>query len=70
MYVSVKDIFNYKTIQKLLDNVFNNGLNSNKVTIRTEQGNLSGEVELLPIQQWFFDSNFTTASHWNQSFYG
>jgi amino acid adenylation domain-containing protein/non-ribosomal peptide synthase protein (TIGR01720 family) len=32
-----------------------------------DQGLVSGEVLLTPIQQWFFDQNFADAHHFNQS---
>ena len=38
------------------------------LSFRTEQGILTGEVLLLPIQEWFFDRNFVVPNHWNQSF--
>jgi amino acid adenylation domain-containing protein/non-ribosomal peptide synthase protein (TIGR01720 family) len=67
--VSVKDIFSYKTIAKLYDQVLSKQLASkHTLTLQTEQGRLIGEVELLPIQAWFFENNFAKASHWNQSF--
>jgi len=65
--LSIKDIFNYKTIEKLYDNVLSKNL-TDKVQIKSEQGILSGEVGLLPIQTWFFENDFVKASHWNQSF--
>ena len=37
-------------------------------TILTEQGILSGEVPLLPIQEWFFENDLAEPHHWNQSF--
>ena len=67
--VSVKDIFSYKSIERLYDNVLSKKRDSStKLTLKTEQGTLSGEVPLLPIQEWFFQSNFEVVSHWNQSF--
>ncbi|WP_246028063.1 condensation domain-containing protein, partial [Paenibacillus xylaniclasticus] len=32
-----------------------------------DQQPVEGEVELTPIQQWFFAQNFTDQHHWNQS---
>jgi non-ribosomal peptide synthase protein (TIGR01720 family) len=65
--VSVKEIFQYKTILRLFDNVLNNKQDSN-LTIKTEQELLTGELPLLPIQEWFFINNFKVANHWNQAF--
>ena len=66
--VSVKDIFSYKSIEKLYDGVLSKEQGSNALALRTEQGVLEGEVPLLPIQEWFFESDFVIANHWNQSF--
>ncbi|MDD9337855.1 MAG: amino acid adenylation domain-containing protein [Rickettsiaceae bacterium] len=66
--VTVKDIFGYKTIERLYDNVLSKGQGSTQGDLRSEQGILSGEVPLLPVQQWFFKHNFITPNHWNQSF--
>ena len=31
------------------------------------QETVEGEVELTPVQRWFFEASFTEAHHWNQS---
>ena len=68
-YITIKDIFSYKTIAKLYDNIIKPKLNkTEKVNILSEQGILIGDVPLLPIQKWFFGSNFEVAHHWNQAF--
>ena len=67
--LTVKNIFTYKTIEKLYDNLFNKAHeDSAKFNIKTEQGILGEEVPLLPIQKYFFRNNFTVSNHWNQSF--
>ncbi|WP_028595418.1 non-ribosomal peptide synthetase [Paenibacillus assamensis] len=38
-----------------------------KVVKRAEQGPVTGEVPLTPIQRWFFEQQFTDAHHFNQS---
>jgi non-ribosomal peptide synthase protein (TIGR01720 family) len=35
--------------------------------LRTEQGEVSGEQRLTPIQHWFFSQPLTEPHHWNQS---
>jgi non-ribosomal peptide synthase protein (TIGR01720 family) len=37
------------------------------VAVVAEQGIVHGAVELTPIQNWFFDSEFESPHHWNQS---
>ncbi len=32
-----------------------------------DQGLVSGEVALTPIQRWFFEQRFASSSHWNQA---
>jgi non-ribosomal peptide synthase protein (TIGR01720 family) len=64
--ISIKDIFNYKTIEKIYDQSVSQ-FNQVKSVLKTEQGLLTGEFELLPIQQWFLSKNFKYPNHWNQS---
>ncbi|KAB2835966.1 MAG: AMP-binding protein, partial [Caedimonadaceae bacterium] len=67
--VSVKDIFTYRSVERLYDNVLSKQLHDQvDQEITTEQGLLSGSVALLPIQAWFFEREFAEAHHWNQSF--
>ncbi|NDB86865.1 MAG: gramicidin biosynthesis protein, partial [Alphaproteobacteria bacterium] len=69
LQLSIKDIFNYKNIERLYDNVLSKELTSDSfVEVKTEQGILSGEVDLLPIQEWFFGNRLSANHHWNQSF--
>jgi amino acid adenylation domain-containing protein/non-ribosomal peptide synthase protein (TIGR01720 family) len=66
--IKIKDIFDYKTIEKLYDNALSKvSVNSALDTI-SEQGLLRGALDLLPIQTWFFKNNFAKMHHWNQSF--
>jgi amino acid adenylation domain-containing protein/non-ribosomal peptide synthase protein (TIGR01720 family) len=68
--ISIKDIFKYKTIELLYDNVILNQLNDlDKKDIKSEQGILKGEFDLLPIQKWFlYSNNFQYKNYFNQSF--
>ena len=69
---SIKDIFKYRTVRSLYAKILTQQNNDVKLSIRKEQGLLSGEVKLLPIQKWFFqlveNSTLRTYNHWNQSF--
>ena len=68
-YITIKDIFSYKTIAKLYDNIIKTRVDSKEeISIVSEQGILTGTVLLLPIQKWFFESNFEVAHRWNQAF--
>lgn len=58
--VEVRDILTNPTIEELCSYV--------TVSFRkAEQGVIQGEVNLTPIQSWFFDMNFTEMHHWNQA---
>ncbi|WP_162034266.1 non-ribosomal peptide synthetase, partial [Chryseobacterium potabilaquae] len=69
--LSVKDIFNYRTVSRLSDFLGSRSEEDFK-EILSEQGLLTGEVPLLPIQDWFFHQvgidNLVDFHHWNQSF--
>ncbi len=54
-------IFQYQTIEKIAAVV-----NTSR-RAKTEQGILTGEVPLTPIQHWFFDQNYSQPHHWNQT---
>jgi non-ribosomal peptide synthase protein (TIGR01720 family) len=56
-----KDVFQHQTIAQLAAHL------QVPVASATEQGMLSGEAGLLPIQQWFFDQDYTQPAHFNQS---
>ncbi|MCK4258505.1 MAG: non-ribosomal peptide synthase/polyketide synthase [Halanaerobiales bacterium] len=60
--ITVKDIFRYKTITNILENV---DYRKKKFTI--SQDDVEGEVLLTPIQNWFFHQKFTYQHYWNQS---
>ncbi|MEM9821238.1 MAG: amino acid adenylation domain-containing protein, partial [Bacteroidota bacterium] len=56
-----RDLFQYQTIAEL-----NQLVEQNNWTVQAEQGQLTGEAALLPIQKWFFD-NETALHHYNQA---
>ncbi|MCP4153294.1 MAG: amino acid adenylation domain-containing protein, partial [bacterium] len=58
--MEIKDLFLHLTISKLAPFIKNQ-------LIKTPQGAVSGAVSLTPIQQWFFNMDFTGKHHWNQS---
>lgn len=66
---NVKNIFDSRTVRRLSDDfgqqiiVYENKLNGRNEAIRP-----SGEVELLPIQKWFFAKNLASLGYWNQTF--
>ncbi|MDC0759479.1 tyrocidine non-ribosomal peptide synthetase TycA [Brevibacillus sp. AG] len=59
--LDTKDLLNYPTISQV-------ALYVKSTTRRSEQGIIEGPVTLTPIQQWFFEKNFTNMFHWNQSY--
>ncbi|MBC1274872.1 amino acid adenylation domain-containing protein [Nostoc sp. UCD121] len=56
-----KQVFDRPTIAKLAEVV------SINESISAEQGLITGEVPLTPIQHWFFAQNRPDVYHWNQS---
>ncbi|SHK84022.1 Condensation domain-containing protein, partial [Clostridium cavendishii DSM 21758] len=59
-YFEVKDLFTNSTIKELSKNI------KHKV-LEISQDEVVGEVELTPIQKWFFEMNFEENNHWNQA---
>jgi amino acid adenylation domain-containing protein/non-ribosomal peptide synthase protein (TIGR01720 family) len=58
----VKDIYTHRTIEQLALAL------GQARTFNTEAGILTGDVDLLPVQHWFFEQQFKHINHWNQSF--
>ncbi len=56
-----KQLFEHQTIAKLAQ------VAGTVTAIQAEQGIVTGEVPLTPIQKWFFTEKFSEAHHWNQS---
>jgi non-ribosomal peptide synthase protein (TIGR01720 family) len=59
--LTLKQIFQYQTIAEL-------AAIAEQIAMQgVQQGDVSGEVPLTPIQKWFFEQNFINADHWNQA---
>ncbi|MBE9004886.1 amino acid adenylation domain-containing protein [Fortiea sp. LEGE XX443] len=58
-----KDIFDHQTIAELA------AVAQNNKVIQAEQGLVTGEIPLTPIQQWFFAQNQPDIHHWNQAIF-
>lgn len=67
VHVTVKDLFAHPTIAKIAEYAARKSTGKKRV-VEAEQGRLDGEVPLSPIQQWFFEKNFSNPNHFNQSF--
>ncbi|MCJ8271072.1 MAG: amino acid adenylation domain-containing protein, partial [Psychrosphaera sp.] len=63
--LQVKTIFDAPTVAQLAVVL---AVEQGQVEVQAEQGELSGEFGLLPIQTWFFEQDFDTPAHWNQGF--
>jgi len=72
--ISVKDVFTQKTVAALAGKILSvqDNVNYDDNMLLKENEILTGMVELLPIQEWFFDKIgnglFKKPGHWNQSF--
>ncbi|MEQ9810562.1 amino acid adenylation domain-containing protein [Streptococcus jiangjianxini] len=60
--IPVNEVFDAKNIKNLAKKV----IKKDKSDVISEQGFLTGEVNLLPIQEWFFNNNFSEC--FNQGF--
>ncbi|MCA1635787.1 MAG: amino acid adenylation domain-containing protein [Acidobacteria bacterium] len=58
--ITPRDMFRYHTIAELAEV-------ANRVEARAEQGVVTGEVQLTPIQHWFFEQNFKSPNYFNQA---
>ncbi|TRU77564.1 MAG: amino acid adenylation domain-containing protein [Microcystis viridis Mv_BB_P_19951000_S69] len=59
--ITPKQLFGYQTIAQLAL------VAETTATTEIDQGLVTGEVPLTPIQQWFFEQNWTERHHFNQS---
>ena len=59
--ISPTDIFENQTVAELAAQV------ADHTAVLTEQGLVTGNVPLTPIQHWFFEQDFPEPHHWNQS---
>ncbi len=62
LHITAKQIFEFQTIGELAE-----AATELSQYVLTEQGMLTGESGLLPIQQWFFERLPADAHHFNQS---
>ncbi|MEO6638263.1 MAG: condensation domain-containing protein, partial [Ginsengibacter sp.] len=60
-----KDIFIHQTIKKLSQAVSQRA----EAIVSGEQGFLTGEAKLLPVQQWYLENEQTHVSHFNQKLF-
>ncbi|MCP1131784.1 amino acid adenylation domain-containing protein [Paenibacillus polysaccharolyticus] len=58
--LEIRDLFKYPTISQL-------SLHVKPIGRTIDQGEVTGETVLTPIQQWFFESSFVDSHHFNQS---
>ena len=56
-----KDVFQHQTVAQLA------GVAGRAAPVEAEQGILTGDVPLTPIERWFFEQELEGASHFNQA---
>ncbi|MES2295467.1 MAG: amino acid adenylation domain-containing protein [Pseudomonadota bacterium] len=61
LYLTPKQLFQYPTVSALAAVVQADSV------VLAEQGRVDGDVALTPIQHWFFEQNFASGQHYNQS---
>ena len=64
IHFAVKDIFSYPTIAALASVA---KTQENDLIFKPDQGLITGEVPLTPIQHWFFNNNLEDRNHFNQA---
>ncbi|NEO77192.1 non-ribosomal peptide synthetase [Moorena sp. SIO4G3] len=62
MKITVQQVLQYQTIAGLA------AVSETTIQVFEQQGLVTGEVALTPIQYWFFEQNLPQAHHFNQSF--
>ncbi|PUA36864.1 non-ribosomal peptide synthetase, partial [Paenibacillus elgii] len=58
--LEIRDLFKYPTVAQLSKHI-------RPVARMADQGEVSGDVSLTPIQHWFFETQFAEPHHFNQS---
>ncbi|ERN42084.1 non-ribosomal peptide synthase domain protein/amino acid adenylation domain protein [Rubidibacter lacunae KORDI 51-2] len=61
LHLTPKQLFQHQTIRALAQ------VAVTVTSIQAEQGAVTGESPLLPIQHWFFDRNLPEQNHWSQA---
>ena len=61
IHFSPRDLFQHQTVQALA------AIATRTEQVVAEQGLLTGESPMTPIQHWFFDSQIPEPQHWNQA---
>jgi len=61
IHFTPRDLFQHQTVQTLA------AIASHSPQVSAEQGLLTGDSALTPIQHWFFDQPIANRHHWNQA---
>ncbi|MCM3338072.1 non-ribosomal peptide synthase/polyketide synthase [Paenibacillus sp. MER TA 81-3] len=59
--ITPRQMFEHRTVASLAEAV------GATRAVEAEQDKVTGEAPLLPVQQWFFEQQFTDEHHWNQA---
>ncbi|MGZ4954747.1 MAG: amino acid adenylation domain-containing protein [Methylobacter sp.] len=66
--LTAKQLFQNQTIAELAAAITETGVGLDETGKKSaEQGRVTGEAPLTPIQQWFFDLDLINPHHWNQT---
>ncbi|MBW7476625.1 amino acid adenylation domain-containing protein [Paenibacillus oenotherae] len=58
--LEMKTLFRYATIADVTPHI-------QQIDEQIDQGPVTGELPLLPMQEWFFEQQFVQMNHWNQA---
>jgi amino acid adenylation domain-containing protein/thioester reductase-like protein/non-ribosomal peptide synthase protein (TIGR01720 family) len=63
--LKMQDLYKWSTIRELSNHI--KSIDNERDPKEINQGIITGEVKLTPIQIWFFECGFTDMHHWNHS---
>lgn len=61
LQIKTQDIFVYNTIAELSGHIKHS-------EVKCDQGIVTGDTDLSPVQKWFFENYLEVMNHWNQTF--
>jgi amino acid adenylation domain-containing protein/non-ribosomal peptide synthase protein (TIGR01720 family) len=61
LHFTPRQLFQHQTVAELATVI------ETAAAVAAEQGPVIGEVQLTPIQRWFFEADFAEPHHWNQA---
>ena len=67
LLLTARQLFQHQTIAELVTAAGTDTEGETRSALESEQGMVTGEFPLTPVQHWFFEQNLPHPHHWNQS---